>query len=319
MTIAFDHLASACHYVYTPLGGGWGQGQVDIPFYVPANDWYYLWGRVWAQDTSHNSLFVWVDEAPPLIWNLPLGGWRWTRVWDSGANKWYHPFLTRGWHTLHIRTREEGSKLDVVMFVNDFNCVPESITPCVTPMPENTPTPTSTPSLPVRTISFLPLMLQRISYPTATPVPFPVIIKEAEHGMLTWPMETSFDPSASSCYYVYTPVGGGWDQGQVDIPFYAPVNSWYYVWGRVRAQDASHNSFFVWVDNEPSRVIWNIPLGGWKWVRIWDNEANNWYLPFLTRGWHTLHIRTREDGSRLDTIILTNSFDYRPNQIKSCY
>ncbi len=81
----------------------------------------------------------------------------------------------------------------------------------------------------------------------------------------------------------------------------------YIIWGLVSAPDDTSDSFWISVDGEKTRQ-WNLKTGsGWHWSRGGPH--------YLSNGQHTLTIHWREDGSKLDRILITGDADYHPRVI----
>lgn len=178
MAIGIDSGASACDYVFSPVGwdnGGW----VEYSVTVPATANYYLWARVMGLGYTANSFRVTVDGGPPEIqFEIPAfsppWSWGWSRVYQ--INQLAEPYLlSAGAHVVRFRAREAYSRLDVVLLSNDPVYEPSAVVACVTatatatdtptPTPTFTPTPTPTPTL---TPTLIP---SPTDTPTATPLP----------------------------------------------------------------------------------------------------------------------------------------------------
>lgn len=159
--------------------------------------------------------------------------------------------------------------------------------------------------------------------PTGTPTPTRIVIKkEAEEGNIELPMTVAFDNAASNGKYVHTPDGGQGvtGQGWVDITVSLPCDDNYVVWGRARGINSGSNSFYVSVDGG-TESLWDIveppsalPPEGWTWDRVADRDGADPVVYTLSAGDHAFRFRTREDGSRLDVIEITNDIGYVPSQ-----
>jgi hypothetical protein len=146
---------------------------------------------------------------------------------------------------------------------------------------------------------------------------------EAEDGDLQWPMEIADDESAGAGGFVWVPTGTGnlsnpsEQSGYVEYRFDVPETGDYVIWGRQISNDTSSDSFFVSVDGQED-MVWHTKHGGqdiWTWdvVSIGDAFAPD-YAPNpmhfrLEAGIHTLRISQREDGTKLDRILITNQTD----------
>ena len=140
---------------------------------------------------------------------------------------------------------------------------------------------------------------------------------EGESGSLTAPMVTGTDSQASSGTYVWIPEGSGnvlddpsQAVGAAAYTFTVPVAGNYVVWGRLI--DNLGNSFFVSMDSGPY-VLWDTVGGStWGWDLVNNREVADPVVYALGAGQHTLVIKHREDGAKLDRILITNDSSYVP-------
>ena len=148
----------------------------------------------------------------------------------------------------------------------------------------------------------------------------PLLFIEAEDGAINPPMERAEDEAASSEYYVWSPLGSGniysSDQatGYAEYVFEVPVSGDFVVWGRVISNGDYEDSFFVSVD-EGEYAIWDTPWGGtetWVWDLVNDRGIADPVISHLEAGTHTLIIKQREDGTKIDKILITNDMKYVP-------
>jgi hypothetical protein len=136
MAQATDTNASGGSYVWVPNS----KGDVSVPvdaggqalysFNVPVSGNYLVWGRVISNGTSHNSLFISMDYAYDLTWHTALGPkdtWMWDQVADSSASAPAVFYLDAGMHTLLIKQREDGTKLDAIMITTQPQWIPETV------------------------------------------------------------------------------------------------------------------------------------------------------------------------------------------------
>jgi hypothetical protein len=85
----------------------------------------------------------------------------------------------------------------------------------------------------------------------------------------------------------------------------------YLIWGRLFAADGGSNSFFFSLDGA-EEFQWSVPdwaFNTWTWLM--PREGARWHL---TPGTHTIVMRTRESGTRLAQLVVTN--DLRPDPPK---
>ena len=137
---------------------------------------------------------------------------------------------------------------------------------------------------------------------------------EAEDADLQWPMEIADDAAASGDGYVWAPAGTGTffipssSAGYAQYHFEVPETGSYVIWGRQISNDTASNSFFVSVDGQ-AEMAWHTQLCApdeWTWDAVSDLYDTNPHQFQLAAGFHTLTIRQREDGTKLDTIVITN-------------
>ncbi len=134
-------------------------------------------------------------------------------------------------------------------------------------------------------------------------------------------MEIASDPSASGGSYIWVPDRGGWTgpgYARYIITITTPGD--YKICGRVQAPTDADNSFLVHMDDDPDRT-WTIALtDSWAW-----DEVNHWgsgtetdpeidpVIFTLSAGEHVLMIKHREDGTKLDRLLITNDLAYLPH------
>ncbi|HPG41414.1 MAG TPA: Ig-like domain-containing protein [bacterium] len=141
MVLGSDPLAFGYSFVQIPNGAGnTGNGAAEIPFSVPANDTYIIWGRIIAPTGSDDSYFVLLDNDRERIWdclydNSWSPNWKWDMISERGTgtfdNPQYDPglfTLTAGTHVLKLKQREDGVMLDRILVTNDLSFNPETVT-----------------------------------------------------------------------------------------------------------------------------------------------------------------------------------------------
>jgi fibronectin type 3 domain-containing protein len=156
------------------------------------------------------------------------------------------------------------------------------------------------------------------------------IVIEAEEGDIFVPMEIGDDANASTGGYIWPPTGTGDlfspspTGGRMDYRFDIPQAGDYVVWGRVMAPDTSSDSFFISLDGS-QEVVWHTNRGdqaSWTWdvvsVRNLDDvrDASAPHIYHLEAGEHTLTIKQREDGTKLDMVVITNKLDMSPADLE---
>ncbi len=151
-----------------------------------------------------------------------------------------------------------------------------------------------------------------------------VIELEAEEGDLFYPMEIGDDGSASAGGFVWAGEDAGdtvvatlSQEGCAEYRFSVPENGDYVIWGRELSTDSASDSFFVSVDGQED-IVWHTKIGengDWTWdvvsVRNYSDprDPSNPKHFYLTAGEHTLRISLREDGTKIDKLLITNQVD----------
>ncbi|PIR97179.1 MAG: hypothetical protein COT91_02770 [Candidatus Doudnabacteria bacterium CG10_big_fil_rev_8_21_14_0_10_41_10] len=141
---------------------------------------------------------------------------------------------------------------------------------------------------------------------------------EAESGSLISPMAVASDTGASEGKYI---ASSAVDSGTASYGFSAPAAGSYVVWMRLLGPSISQDSIYVSMDGTSEDVFdmaenkWS---PNWQWVKV-NGRAGignpltlNPKLFSLTAGSHTLKIRGREVGSKIDKILVTNDQGFVP-------
>jgi len=152
-----------------------------------------------------------------------------------------------------------------------------------------------------------------------TTPPTVTVTAEAESGTVTAPMQIQADAAASGGSYVTVAAGNNSKSsappdGSTVIPFTVGAAGTYQLWGRVIAPTNDDDSFWVRVDNGPW-TDWNdIPAGSsWHWATVTDDSKGDAIvLTGLAAGAHTVAVAYREDGARLDRVLITNDLALTP-------
>jgi hypothetical protein len=143
---------------------------------------------------------------------------------------------------------------------------------------------------------------------------------EAESGTLTAPMQRLTGAGASNNEFIQVAAGNNSQAappatGHSVINFSVPSAGSYKVWGRVMVPTNADDSFWVRMDGGPW-INWNnIPVGAdWHWDDVHNAAAGNALVTFtLGAGSHTLTVAYREDGARLDRVLITNELSFTPS------
>ncbi|NQT15916.1 MAG: fibronectin type III domain-containing protein [Planctomycetes bacterium] len=147
-------------------------------------------------------------------------------------------------------------------------------------------------------------------------------VLEAEQGEITAPMVvrqsdgvtflvTPADPDRID--ELDDPHNVGRQTGTVRFDFTIREGGEYLICGRTFAPHGGSNSFWFSTDGQPE-TLWNVPnalLGKWSWIAPVNGKF--WHLE---PGPHTIAVRTREAGTRLDRLVVTNDIDNARFRVK---
>jgi hypothetical protein len=139
---------------------------------------------------------------------------------------------------------------------------------------------------------------------------------EAEWGQLNQPMRVVQDPSSASGAYIWIPNNGG-TGGSALYHFSVPQAGNYVIWGRVLAVKGQDDSFYISVDSG-SDALWDTQMAtAWAWDRVSHRNGADPLTYYLQAGSHTLSIKQREDGTKIDKILITADMGYIPQGMGS--
>lgn len=98
------------------------KGCASITIEIPADGEYHLWGRVWWTDECRNSFTLSIDNKPGFTFgdDRTFKCWHWIKALKKQK-------LTKGKHTLLLKQREPGVRIDQMLFVDDHRYVPVGI------------------------------------------------------------------------------------------------------------------------------------------------------------------------------------------------
>lgn len=210
---------------------------------------------------------------------------------------------------------------------------PTSPPPTATPTsPASTPTPTSTPTAPPPTGTATPTptaappnSTPTVTPPGASPTPTPTpaflyLRVEAESATLASPMAISSDVQAFGGQYISTPQG---NTGNANWSVEIPKDGSYYVWCRVLARDAAHDTFYAKYNGGAEDTYDD---NGGNWSPTWQWTVLNGRGPSgvplsidprmlaFTAGTNTLHFRGGDYDNRVDRIIITDDPNFVPTE-----
>ena len=128
--------------------------------------------------------------------------------------------------------------------------------------------------------------------------------------------EVGYDEYASKGRYIHSPNGTGniYTPSQTMSTYTVNISHTgeYVLWGRVKASDKSDNSFFVQIDNGVDNLWETVICKDWHWDPVNDRNGNDPVKFTLNKGIHTIKVKLREDGTKLDKLLLTNTVDFVP-------
>lgn len=143
-----------------------------------------------------------------------------------------------------------------------------------------------------------------------------LVLLEAENGTLNAPATVM---GSGTNVYVDTNNFSTASQGFTRMSFNLDTAGDYQIWTRVKATSASGDSFFVTMDSGAEDIfhVYVVPepteprATDWVWKRVHiPGGVPRSYT--LATGAHTLKFRTREQGTQLDRVVLTNDPNFVP-------
>jgi hypothetical protein len=86
----------------------------------------------------------------------------------------------------------------------------------------------------------------------------------------------------------------------------------YTLWSRANAPNAAGDSLYVALDSQPVLTATGFVPGAWSWAKR-ATSGGFVTIAVTEPGLHILHLWQREDGLRLDRILLTTDSGYNPD------
>ena len=150
------------------------------------------------------------------------------------------------------------------------------------------------------------------------------LVIEAESGGLEPRMTVRPHPKASGEKFIEAPEGPDHkkiepDTGAARIRFQVKQDGEYVLWTRVGWCCTCGNSLELAVDQgEPFEITSGTDGYHWHWLAATKKVKKKWVprVLKLSAGDHVLHVRSREDGSGLDQVLLTTDKEYVPTGIE---
>jgi subtilisin family serine protease len=271
---------------------------------------YYVWLRAFANDTSDNSVHVGLDgqavTTSDHISTSKYGAWGWVQSTMDGPVATIR-ITSAGVHTINIWMREDGLRVDRLLLTTNSTTIPTGNGP-----PESSRSSGSTPPPP----------------PAAYLEQAGMVVMEAERadavisrGGKSWtPVTDRAGYTGSGLMFNNPDTGVQIDTGyattspemQYRVQF--TTTGTYYVWLRAWANDTSDNSVNVGLNGQASTTADRISVGtygAWAWVRTtMDGPVATLAVPGA--GIQTINVWMREDGLRIDRILLTTNASFVP-------
>jgi arylsulfatase A-like enzyme len=125
------------------------------------------------------------------------------------------------------------------------------------------------------------------------------------------PFEVANDENASKGKYIYAAEGteSQYTPGSIMATYQVTISKpgKYILQGRVIASNKKADSFFVQIDNGLN-YLWEVETGDrWHWEEVNNRDRVNPVVFNLAEGVHTVKVKLREDGTKLDKMLLTNN------------
>ncbi|WP_165440603.1 SdrD B-like domain-containing protein [Rubripirellula amarantea] len=261
--------ASGGEYIMAPNGCGSqynspsSHSGVKYSFTVSEAGNYEISGLVRASDSTNDSVWVKVDNQPWVQWHMDVTGssFQWQSVTD-GWNKDMTSFqLQPGQHSMEVRVREDGTKLDK-------------------------------------------FMVSKLSTST-------VVIDATDFDSKRGDWQVEVDDDGNEFLIAENGTGSHYRDiprsDELSYNFSVDSSGEYQMHALVSALNSNDNSFWISID-DGSWVEWHLDVTGdaWQWQTVTDGAAQNAVSFQLESGDHTLRIKVREDGTKLDKIVITN-------------
>ena len=97
---------------------------------------------------------------------------------------------------------------------------------------------------------------------------------------------------------------------------FTSTGTWY-AWVLIQAPSSGSNSVHLGLDGEPTTyggIGLDVPAGDWTWTNEVQGRPQRVTIDVATAGDHTVNLWIREDGVRVDRILLTQDADFIPSE-----
>jgi hypothetical protein len=146
-----------------------------------------------------------------------------------------------------------------------------------------------------------------------------------DHAKISSPLLIKEDPAASVGRYITVASGFNsqsappGEEGQATYHFNVSTAGTYRIWGRVIAPTPNDDSFWVRMEKAgtpgSTLVRWNdiTPGANWHWALVINDGETQPKQFNLAAGEHDLQVSYREDGAKLDVLVVTSDTSFNPN------
>jgi hypothetical protein len=133
---------------------------------------------------------------------------------------------------------------------------------------------------------------------------------------MLYPLEVAKDEHASGGRFIHSSIGAGSRYSPSFVMARYTVTlakgGEYILWGRVKAESGKNDSFFIEIDNGFDN-FWRVKKSKrWTWDMVNYNKRTDPVKFYLTAGRHMIKVKLREEGTKLDKLLLTNALDFVP-------
>lgn len=244
----------------------------------------YLWIRAFGDDSS-TKLTAKINGRSYEINNIYSAGWGWQRIKLNGSDG--KLILTASGKNVHI---------DQLLFTSDGNFKAEGIVSADSETKSDNTYPENKEALKSK---FPEMRENNGSY-----------FAEAEDAQLNAPMTVVEGETASGGKYAVVQSGQFLEPYSVPNPhiglkFNVKEKGTYYVWVRYFTPKANQKSSWVSIDGKDYYRLDTKITADWTWAKT--NTVS------LAEGWHTLDIKARQSGHRLDCFVITNDSKFTPS------
>ncbi|MGH2532197.1 MAG: S8 family serine peptidase [Thermomicrobiales bacterium] len=297
-------------------GGNWVNGyattapemQFQVEFATPGI--YHLWLRAQADDHGDDSIHAGINGTTPSTADKIKtatvgGGWAWTESTMDGPVATIN-VPSAGRHTINLWAREDGFRLDRVLLTTNASYVPTGVGPAESPQ-------VAPPLAFQETDGFVEFEAED----------YHDKIDRSNHD---WRFENDVIAGYSGAGYLRVRPDSGhyWLSGyattspEVRYQVQFSTTGTYYVWARMQASDAADDTMHVGLNGVPLLTADKVETDGTGGGFRWSNDTMDRVpatINVTSPGVHTINVWAREDGLRLDQVILTTDSDFSPTAV----